>query len=996
MGHGVDVLGSLLDSARQLTSSTSLASTLQTVIDHATRHVAARYGVFALIGCADTVCDLYRSGDEDGAPPEVSDPACVAEVVKSLLHVPVPAGDHRAAASTVDGLDLLGTRVELQGEVLGVLYVVGKCGLRQFTHDDALLLEVLAQLAALAAANAGLAWHVGERTETINALGKLTGFMTSTPSTQEAVRAVAQAATRLLNGRLAAVWMDDPAAKVLRLRASYADDDGTACRYAELSELPYGTGLIGSIPLDGAPVYEVGIQADDRLLRKSFMREENLDSLAAVPLLAGHAVHGVLTVMFAERRELSAEEKALLEVLADHAAIAIRKARLLDEHEQCHVEARLLAEIDRTLHTPLDVGSVLGHVARGARELCGADVVRVAMRDRGGDAFVFRHCLGSRYDEYDRVRLQPGGGAVGVVIATGRPARDITPDALGEGWRTIARHDDGVVGLIVPITDGASVEGIVWVEHSSPRSFTESQEAALARVARHAWVALHTARVTDERGRALRRAEGLTRVSRLVACAPTVSEATAEVARSAVGLLESSWAILCSLDLWTRELTVIASAAGPDTAEVLAWCKGVARAAAARRAPVVCGTGGRVAGGAAALPERGARPSRAILAVPVIVRDAVAGVLCIGDRAGRTFDEHDVSVADALGAQAAAAVQRGILDETLSRRRRETEVWARVAWTLVEAPTATVAAERAAAAALEIFDVPVATLRSLEPDGSLTPIAVAGPVPFRADRLVRVPPGAGVLGRSAAHGCPVWSSDTRQDEGRKERVEHDARWVWEAAAAVPLRVEGRVVGVLSLHARVGHRFSDDDIMVLEAFGDKAALAVETVRRRVEQDLSAERLRVVAALSELAVSSASRQEVLSSLVCSASRALGVRAVAVWVAEEQSRTLTLGACSDAELGESHPTRVRRFGEGVLGRVAAERRFIQIDDVFTDDRVQEPRWWSAHGLLSGLAAPVAVAGNILGVLVIYADDALHLAAEKRDLFELFRAYVAVVLSR
>src|SRR5512146_3045701 len=106
MGHGADVLGSLLDSARQLTSSTSLASTLQTVIDHATRHVAARYGVFALIGCADTVCDLYRSGDEDGAPPEVGDPACVAEVVKSLLRVPVPAGD-RPAASTMDGLDLI-------------------------------------------------------------------------------------------------------------------------------------------------------------------------------------------------------------------------------------------------------------------------------------------------------------------------------------------------------------------------------------------------------------------------------------------------------------------------------------------------------------------------------------------------------------------------------------------------------------------------------------------------------------------------------------------------------------------------------------------------------------------------------------------------------------------------------------------------------------------------------------------------------------------------
>jgi GAF domain-containing protein len=52
--------------------------------------------------------------------------------------------------------------------------------------------------------------------------------------------------------------------------------------------------------------------------------------------------------------------------------------------------------------------------------------------------------------------------------------------------------------------------------------------------------------------------------------------------------------------------------------------------------------------------ERGR--TRAMLAVPLIVKGAVVGALSVGDRAGRTFDEREVRLAQAFADQAALAL----------------------------------------------------------------------------------------------------------------------------------------------------------------------------------------------------------------------------------------------------------------------------------------------------------------------------------------------------
>jgi signal transduction histidine kinase len=62
---------------------------------------------------------------------------------------------------------------------------------------------------------------------------------------------------------------------------------------------------------------------------------------------------------------------------------------------------------------------------------------------------------------------------------------------------------------------------------------------------------------------------------------------------------------------------------------------------------------------------------RAVLAAPISTEDALLGVLSVGDREGRVFDQHDVRVAKAFAAQAAGSLENGRVYLEVQERLRE-------------------------------------------------------------------------------------------------------------------------------------------------------------------------------------------------------------------------------------------------------------------------------------------------------------------------------------
>ncbi len=122
-----------------------------------------------------------------------------------------------------------------------------------------------------------------------------------------------------------------------------------------------------------------------------------------------------------------------------------------------------------------------------------------------------------------------------------------------------------------------------------------------------------------------------------------------------------------------------------------------------------------------------------------------------------------------------------------------------------------------------------------------------------SSREFRVPQGKGIAGWVAEHGEPLVLQDAVSDRrftGTDESVK--------SALAVPLRVEGKVIGVLNIsNATRKRRFGRQDLMNLSAFADMAAVAIENARLyealRKDQDKMNKELRMASRVQRSIIS-----------------------------------------------------------------------------------------------------------------------------------------------
>ena len=187
-----------------------------------------------------------------------------------------------------------------------------------------------------------------------------------------------------------------------------------------------------------------------------------------------------------------------------------RSRKMADEAEARRREAEVIAQLSRTINASLDFDAVLQAVADAAQELLACDVTRIALWDDMGEAMVYRYTVGTRYADYGNVRLHPGKGLVGAVIATGEPARtaDVFDDPRSNpDYFVLARADGIVSSMAVPIRVRSRVEGVIYFAHRTRRPFTDQDELIAMRLADHAGVALQNAELYRREQRARAEAE---------------------------------------------------------------------------------------------------------------------------------------------------------------------------------------------------------------------------------------------------------------------------------------------------------------------------------------------------------------------------------------------------------------------------------------------------------------------------------------------------------
>lgn len=218
-------------------------------------------------------------------------------------------------------------------------------------------------------------------------------------------------------------------------------------------------------------------------------------SAVSAPMIRHGRVLGTISAQSYRSHAYSEDDLALLQAIADIAAVAVENARYVAELEQRRREAEQIEEIGRALTGSLDAQEVLGKVIEAVLSVLDVDGASVWLCDGPSGS------LGKIAASGGEIRLPVGltwdlqGPMAEKLIELRRPivVEDLASSTLiPEELRDTIKAGSG---LGVPLVVGGQVAGVLTAGSRQPRHFAESDTAILQRLASQAAVALENARL---------------------------------------------------------------------------------------------------------------------------------------------------------------------------------------------------------------------------------------------------------------------------------------------------------------------------------------------------------------------------------------------------------------------------------------------------------------------------------------------------------------------
>ena len=226
-----------------------------------------------------------------------------------------------------------------------------------------------------------------------------------------------------------------------------------------------------------------------------------------VPLSAGADTIGAMSVGNRDiANTYNREQLNLLQSIADQAAGAIVKARLLQESQRHAHQLSTLNEVTRQLTSTLDQEPLLLNILQSAVEILNCEAGSLLMVDNQTDELVFRVTVGPVAQDLSNVRLPPGTGEAGKAVKTRLPVvvNDVaaSPEWFSKTDKETGFHTHAI--LVIPLEVKDIVIGVIEVLNKKDGfPFSPEEVELLSAFASQAAVAIENARLYTSTDQAL-------------------------------------------------------------------------------------------------------------------------------------------------------------------------------------------------------------------------------------------------------------------------------------------------------------------------------------------------------------------------------------------------------------------------------------------------------------------------------------------------------------
>jgi GAF domain-containing protein/anti-sigma regulatory factor (Ser/Thr protein kinase) len=414
--------------------------------------------------------------------------------------IAIPDVDHADVLNPIlreKGLvSMLGAPLLVEGRVIGVLHV-GTLHRRDFTHEDAQLLQLAADRMAVAIDHARLYESERQAVERLRKLASITEAALSHLTLDELLDVLLARLRDILHTDVVVVLL--MRGDELHTRAALGLDE---LQGRGLS-VKVGEGFVGKVAAERRPIALEDVQSS--AVRNAPLAESGVASMLGVPLIAAGEVIGVLSVGTWERRPFAPDDVELLARAADRIAIAIENARLYGAERVARAQAeRAVSRLQRMEsitevafnHLSVDE-EVLEQLLLRVREVLDTDTAAVYELDDEEQTLVARAAKGLAAEDVERgVRVPVGRGFAGLVAERRRPVR--STEVPGLELVSPLMREQGIISLVgVPLVVEGRLLGVLHAGSREERVFSGDDVALLELAAERLAIALDHSRLYE-------------------------------------------------------------------------------------------------------------------------------------------------------------------------------------------------------------------------------------------------------------------------------------------------------------------------------------------------------------------------------------------------------------------------------------------------------------------------------------------------------------------
>lgn len=573
------------------------------------------------------------------------------------------------------------------------------------------------------------------------------------------------------------------------------------------------------------------LDAEARAFGAQFNRD--FSAVIVAPLLHRDAMTGLLMAARSTTQPAFGDpDVALISVVASQTAAALENFRLLASLSQEKTQLELLYRLGQHLSSSLDIHTVcqlaLNEICTAFGDLSG--LLFIVDAETEAIQLMAQVKFPDELLRFMMERFQAGAGVTGWVVRHRQPVvlDDVASDPR---WILISTSDSPRSGVSMPLLSGEDLIGVLTLSAPGRAFFTPEYCRLLESAAATIAIAIFNAQLFGKVQQRAREQEHISEIARALNTLD-MQQAFPVLVQGVAGLAECEPVVLALRDEPRHILTVVESTFLALPVGSALTLPPEAQASVLGMRPHVCAVLGE-AQNEPLLAELHALGARSRILLPLIASGQVMGVLYMGS--WRMLTPAQLPMLQQIADMVAIAVEK---DRLFRAEQRQREVAERLQATALVVNT------------LDLQEVLTLIMDQLE---SIFPYD-SGSIQILEQDAMCV-----IATRNAPH-APVGLCYPLQDfpynrrlaEGEVVIIEdvqqHDIGWIpfnealyMRSNIGVPLWVGDKVIGALTIDNRGARMYTEEEVRVIQAFAQQAAIAIQNARlfeaQRVQRELS---------------------------------------------------------------------------------------------------------------------------------------------------------------